>query len=104
MFVLLGDRIRKLRETEEATQKDKAKQFNVAINTWSQYESNIRTPSIETIKELAVYYKVSTDYLLGVTDEIYNPYEDAFEKLISLFSRMTVQKKKELLAWLESNS
>jgi transcriptional regulator with XRE-family HTH domain len=101
--MFLGDKIRMLREFEEAKQKDKAKQFNVRPNTWSQYESNARTPSIETLKKIAEYYNVSTDYLLGVTDETYNPYEKEFKELISVFSRMTAEEKNKLLSWLKAN-
>lgn len=40
----LGDRIRYLRESAGLKQKDMALEFSLNKNTWSQYETNKRTP------------------------------------------------------------
>lgn len=35
----------------------------------SQYERGDRKPSVETLKKIAVFYGVTTDYLLGLTED-----------------------------------
>ena len=35
----------------------------------SQYERGDRKPSVDTLAKIAVFYGVSADYLLGITDE-----------------------------------
>jgi transcriptional regulator with XRE-family HTH domain len=66
-------RIRDLREDMNLTQKQIADYLHVKQNTYSQYENGQRQLPIEVLIALAVYYKTSTDYILGLTDEI-KPY------------------------------
>ena len=50
-------------------QKDVCDALNIPQNTYSQYENNKREPDNETLSRIADYFHVSTDYLLGRTDE-----------------------------------
>ena len=61
----LGKRIRILREHAQVTQKDLAKELNMANSTLSQYESDLRVPSDAIKSRLADYFGVTVDYLLG---------------------------------------
>lgn len=61
--------IKDLREDNDLTQKDLCKILGVAQNTYSQYETG-KIPWIDdTLIKLAKFYNVSTDYLLGLTDQ-----------------------------------
>ena len=51
------------------TQKTVADFLHVRQNTYSQYETGQRQIPIDNLIELADFYKVSVDYLLGLTDE-----------------------------------
>lgn len=62
------NRLKALRKEKGITQKELSEAFNVAQNTVSGWESGNREPSKEFIKKLAEYFNVSTDYLLGFTD------------------------------------
>ena len=62
------DRLKKLREKEEKTQNSLAKELGISQNTYSQYETGARQPSLEMLIKFANYYYVSTDYILGLTD------------------------------------
>ena len=62
-------RIRDLREDSDLTQKDIAEYLHIKQNTYSQYENGQRQLPIEFLIALARYYKTSTDYILGLTDE-----------------------------------
>lgn len=61
----LGARIRLLREHAQVTQKDLAKELNMANSTLSQYESDLRVPSDAVKAKIADYFGVTVDYLLG---------------------------------------
>lgn len=61
----MGKRLRFLRERIEKTQGEVAKDLGVARSTLGYYEIDKRDPDSDTIRELANYYHVSTDYLLG---------------------------------------
>lgn len=67
-------RIRDLREDNDITQKEIADYLYIKQNTYSQYETGKRQLSIDILIALAKYYKTSTDYILGLTDEI-KPYK-----------------------------
>ena len=61
-------RLRDLREDRDFTQKQVAEYLHIKQNTYCQYESGRRQIPIETLVALAKYYKVSTDYILGLTN------------------------------------
>ena len=66
-------RIKDLREDHDLTQKQIADYLHIKQNTYCQYETGRRQISIEILIALAKYYKVSTDYILGLTD-VKKPY------------------------------
>ena len=67
-------RIKDLREDSDLTQKEIADFLHIKQNTYSQYENGHRQLPIDFLIALAKYYKTSTDYILGLTDER-NPYK-----------------------------
>ncbi len=60
-----GDRLRILIEERNITQKNLANKLNIAPSTVSSYAQNTREPDFETLKMIASYFNVTTDYLLG---------------------------------------
>ncbi len=69
-------RIRDMREDRDLTQKQLADHLHIRQNTYSQYETGQRQLPLDVLIALARYYKTSTDYLLGLTDER-RPYPDS---------------------------
>ena len=61
-------RLRDLREDSDLTQQAVANFLNIKQSTYSQYENEKRQIPIEALIKLAKYYKVSTDYILGISD------------------------------------
>ena len=61
-------RIRDLREDNNLTQAEVAKYLHIKQNTYSQYENEQRQLPISCLIALAKFYKTSTDYILGLTD------------------------------------
>lgn len=68
-------RVRDLREDNDKYQKDIAKVLGISQQYYSQYETGVRTITIEHLITLAKFYNTSVDYLVGLTDEI-KPYRE----------------------------
>lgn len=62
-------RLRDIREDREKTQKEIAEVLNTTYQYYSAYERGVRDIPSHHIKTLALYYNISADYLLGLTDE-----------------------------------
>ena len=72
MTSTLGVRIRAIREDHEVMQKDLAEALTVDQSTLSKFEQDKRIPSVNFIIEFCKYFNVSTDFLLGLSDD-YRP-------------------------------
>ena len=68
-------RIYDLREDQDFTQKSVAEYLKIHPNVYRRYEKGLRDFPLEAIIKLADYYQVSTDYLLGRTDDPAPPAE-----------------------------
>lgn len=64
----LSVRLKSLRENRGISQKFVAEKIGINNSTLSGYESGYREPDAETLKKLADFYEVTTDYLLGRTN------------------------------------
>lgn len=62
-------RIKNLREDNDKKQKDIAEYLKITQQQYSLYEKGTRTIPVEYVIKLSEYYNVSTDYLLGLSDE-----------------------------------
>ncbi len=61
-----GEKIKNLREEAELSQTELGKAVNMTQRKVSYIECGKCEPSIEDIVELCNYFKVSSDYLLGI--------------------------------------
>lgn len=61
-------RIRDLREDNDLTQKQVAYMLNCSQQVYSNYELGQRDIPTATLVRIAEIYEVSTDYILGRTD------------------------------------
>lgn len=59
------ENLRKLRISKGLQQKELAPLLNIKISTYCQYETGKRQPDYDTLKKIADYFEVSTDYLIG---------------------------------------
>ncbi len=66
-------RLKEIREDRDLKQIDVAKALKINQVVYSRYETGIRLIPIDKLDKLADFYGVSTDYLLGRTDEV-KPY------------------------------
>ena len=63
------DRLKDLREDRDLTQKQIAKILGCSQTTYSKYETGNLNIPVDILKKLAKFYKVSIDYLIGLTNE-----------------------------------
>ncbi len=61
-------RIRDLREDNDLTQKQMAKNLNCTQQAYSNYELGQRDIPTDILIKLSAFYSVSVDYILGITD------------------------------------
>lgn len=66
---VFSSRLASLRKERGMTQEELAKAINKKRSTYSGYETEGKEPDLETVCILANYFGVSTDYLLGYSNE-----------------------------------
>jgi len=62
-------RLKKLRKKNKVTLEELAREIDITKTTISRYENEKRVPKMDTVKKIADYFNVTTDYLIGNTDE-----------------------------------
>ena len=65
---MIYKRIRDLREDRDLTQKEMAKALSCSQQVYSNYELGQRDIPTDILIKLSAFYNVSTDYILGITD------------------------------------
>lgn len=90
---MIGNRLTNLRKQKKLTQQELSKRLKIARTTYSGYENGSREPDYATLKKIADFFEVSTDYLLGRTDDPYpHTYDEveaekAFQKAIAAMKK-----------------
>ena len=62
------DRLKELRNAKGVTQKKMAEYLGITEQAYGKYEYAMREPNHKTTIKLADFFDVSTDYLLGRSD------------------------------------
>ena len=65
---IFSERLRELRQEKNLSMKQLAKEINTTDAAISNWENSINEPKISYLKAIAVYFGVSTDFLLGLED------------------------------------
>ena len=66
---ILGERVYQLRKANGLKQKQLGDAVGLSHKAISTIESGARGTTVDKLAELARYFRVSTDYLLGITDD-----------------------------------
>ncbi|WP_373893822.1 helix-turn-helix domain-containing protein [Virgibacillus sp. CBA3643] len=93
-----SERLRDLRIDYGYKQDEIAKKLNVTTSGYGYYEQGRNEPSLETIKNIAEAFQVSTDYLLGLIDTPNHPVHYSITEDLSLNKSeiATMKKMKQL--------
>ena len=68
MQIILGTRLKELREEKNLTQKQLASKLGLNSVTYLHYEKSQREPPLSLLADIAKFFDVSVDYLLGLKD------------------------------------
>ena len=61
-------RLKQLRTKKQLSQEELAKELGVSKSAIGMYERGKRTPPYESLEEIADYFNVDMDFLMGRTD------------------------------------
>lgn len=65
----IANRLKELRKQKSLTQKEVAISLEINERTYRRYEAGEIEPSASTINRLADFFSITSDYLLGRSDE-----------------------------------
>ncbi len=89
--MLFSDRLRALIEERDITQKYLAGQLGIPVSTLGGYVQGTSEPDFATLKLLAAYFRVSTDYLLGFGGEQLRSEEE--NELLRIFRALSGEQR-----------
>lgn len=64
----LSTRLKELREEKEISTRELAKVLKISARAIQRWEKEERVPNLNTIIEIAKFFEVSLDYLVGLED------------------------------------
>lgn len=85
------NKLRALIEEKNMTQKQVANDLNIAPSTMGGYVQGSSEPDFETLKRIAGYFGVSSDYLLNIKDEKCKSTTE--DELLRVFRSMTADQQ-----------
>lgn len=102
-------RLKELRQRKKVSQSELGSFLSLDKSTISLYESGKREPDFETIKKIADFFNVSTDYLLGKdtpTNQQKDPVEENWPEVLQVLRRSgkkpTAQERKKIAKIIET--
>lgn len=101
MNKIVSQRLKKARLNKELTQVQVYKLTGINNKTLSGYENGISEPDLDTLKTLADLYGVSTEWLLGRTDDPQSNRQSKMppdiRKIARAGQKMTPEQRKQWL-------
>ncbi len=85
----IGRTIKELRQKRGITQEEFSEALRVSVQTISRWENGVNAPDLSMLPQLAVYFGVTTDYLLGLERN------DTMAKLIKTTETFELASKQE---------
>ena len=69
-----GERLRLARERKDMTQLDAYRAIGLNNKSLSRYENGVTAPDPDTVRDLIRLYDVSSDFILGLSDDMGSAY------------------------------
>ncbi|MCM1306103.1 MAG: helix-turn-helix transcriptional regulator [Bacteroides sp.] len=97
-----------LRTEKGLSQREIAKLFSVSQSTYNNWENSNTQPSIEQLIEIARFFGVSVDYLIGNSDDLGEiKYNERFLssnelKLLQLYNSLSSVAQKNILDFMKN--
>lgn len=93
---MFANKLKELRTQHGLTQAQLAKKLNIGTSTIGMYESNIRKPSFEVLIKIAIFFNVSTDYLINDDED-----DSDLKNIEYLFESLTPSQKQQVKDFIE---
>lgn len=90
-MIYFGTRLRELRKGKNLTQQELADRLGLVKGSISAYEKSLKYPSVEVLIKLCNCFEVSSDYLLGLSDDKTFKQYDLTEEQTELLTKMIIQ-------------
>lgn len=99
----LGQKLKKLRDEKDFTQAELVTDLNTIYGTrinpamWSKWENDKDVPSLDNLRIISDYFRVSMDYLSGLTEDLEEPYYPDMtleEHMLSIYQSEDYYKSK----------
>lgn len=105
----INEKLKLLRKTQNKTREQVASDLGIKVRALQTYETGERIPPTEMLAELAKYYNVSADYILGLSDiatteaniEEIKFSNDVMNKLATSFDLLPDSTKINIINWLK---
>ena len=100
---MLAERLRQLRKEAQLSQDDVSKVIGLTKSAYGYYESGRNTPTVDNLVKLAKFYDVTTDYLMGQTDNKlgYGQYIQAASTPLGDITKLSKEDLDEINAIIE---
>lgn len=73
MEMTFGEKLRNLREEQELNQTELGKRLGMTQRKLSYLECGKCEPSIDDLRAICVFFKISSDYILGLPENLKYP-------------------------------
>ena len=93
-------KLKELRKQKNITLEEFAKVINVSKATVNSYELHKTEPTLDTLVKIAKYFNVTTDYLLGIDNEVVNNELD--KELLSYTNQLNDLEKAKVIGYAKS--
>lgn len=99
---IFAERLYKLRIANELTMPSLAAKLEVSKSIINQYEKGKCLPSLEVLSAIAILFNVSSDYLLGISNDPTNPTQYNTKNISTQIQTLEqdILNKEELIAFL----
>lgn len=104
MLVALGNKLKNLRENKDLKQAQVADFLHISQQNYSRYENGQVELPLGTLIQLADYFDVSVDYLLGRQKDTYAEpmiFDRSVYDIIDTINKLNKDGKKSLLDYLD---
>lgn len=96
-----SERLRALRKMQQETQENAANGMGISRGMLSNYELGTREPDFAMLCHIADYYAVTTDYLLGRSDEMRGSVSSPESEIWNQVTLLSNQSQQDLLAYMQ---
>lgn len=98
---IFSERLRALRKMRQNTQENAANGMGISRGMLSNYELGTREPDFVMLCHIADYYEVTTDYLLGRSNEMQGSASSPESEIWNQVTLLSNRSQQDLLVYIQ---